>query len=143
MPACVFHGHLSGEQVLYLNRRSILEMIAASEDHGTVRLRAARLEVRLGHPTPATVRALTGLWYRDRATAYLRRRSFALCERAAWVDQPLPCRLAAPDRQWGEGSPGGDLTLSVHLIKATRTWWTDSGPSAPSPPRPSGRRADG
>lgn len=112
--------HVSGEQVLYLGRRYVLKVIADPEDPGTVRLRGARLEVRVMEPNPAKVRALMGLWYRDRATAYFRRRLGVLSDRAAWVDQPPPFRLAEMTRQWGNCSPGGDLALNIHLIKAPR-----------------------
>lgn len=111
-------SYVSGEQVLYLGRRYVLKVLQDDESRGTVRLKGNRLEVRHPDPSGTKTKVLMRMWYRDRASAYFKKRFDALVKVLPWVTCTPPFRLLDMNRQWGSCSPDSEVILNPHLVKA-------------------------
>ena len=112
--------YVSGEQILYLNRRYVLKVMPSAASGDTARLKGNRLEINARNPNRAKVKVLVRMWYRDRALDYFTRRIDALSAQLPWITDAPPFRLLEMTRQWGSCSPDGQIILNPHLVKAPR-----------------------
>lgn len=113
--------YISGETHFYLGRRHMLQTIELG--HGgksLVRLNRGHIEVHLPVLDPQAVKLRLKKWYQERAMQYFAKRSKMICESILWVDCSPPITLRAMEKQWGNCSPDGKLTLNPALIKAPR-----------------------
>ncbi len=109
---------MSGEQILYLGRRYVLKVIPTNARPGPVRLKGNRLEVETRTTEPEAVRGKVRGWYKVKARDYFIRKIDEAATRLPWVDQAPQLRLLDMTKQWGSCSPGGQIILNPHLIKA-------------------------
>ncbi len=112
--------YVSGEQILYLGRRYVLKVLPIDSRPKPVRLKGNRLEVESKSSDPEIIRGKVRGWYKVKARDYLVRKIDEAAARLPWVDQPPPLRLMEMSKQWGSCSPGGQIILNPHLIKAPR-----------------------
>ena len=112
--------YVSGEQILYLGRRYVLKILPTDSRPKPVRLKGNRLEVETKSSDPEIIRGKVRAWYRVKARDYLIRKIDEAAVRLPWVDQTPPLRLLEMSTQWGSCSPGGQVILNPHLIKAPR-----------------------
>ncbi|MDR6854302.1 SprT family zinc-dependent metalloprotease [Variovorax guangxiensis] len=113
-------AHVSGESLLYLGRRYVLEVVVDESRDGHVRLRGTRIEVAVADGDASRVRTLLDTWYRKRAGEVLAARLAALAPLLHWVGTPPPMQLRIMQTRWGSCSPAGRLTLNPNLVKAPR-----------------------
>lgn len=113
-------AHASGESLLYLGRRYVLEVVVDESRDGHVRLRGTRIEVTVPQGDAVRVRNLLDAWYRKRAGEVLAARLAALAPLLQWVGTPPPMQLRIMRTRWGSCSPAGRLTLNPNLVRAPR-----------------------
>lgn len=59
-------------------------------------------------------------WYADKARDVFDRRLEFILEKTLWIKEKPQIHLKTMRTQWGSCSPGGQLTLNPHLVKAPR-----------------------
>ncbi|AJP55830.1 metal-dependent hydrolase [Pandoraea vervacti] len=112
--------YVSGETHFYLGRRHMLKVQLAKGETSRVRLWRGRLEITTSKRDAATVRRLLESWYRERAWDVFAR---VIADVAPYVGLRRavpPWRLLTMRTQWGSCSPGGEVLLNPHLVKAPR-----------------------
>lgn len=112
--------YVSGETFFYLGRRHQLKVVTSNERRSHVRLYRGKIEVWLPLADPAAIKRRLSAWYKSRALAYYERRLKVICTAVPWIDIVPEVRLLNMQKQWGNCSPAGKLTLSPALIKAPR-----------------------
>ena len=112
--------YVSGEQILSLGRRYVLKVVPTDNRPNPVRLKGNRLEVETKTTDPEAIRGRVRGWYRVKARNYFIRKIDEATTRLPWVEQAPPLRLLEMNKQWGSCSPGGQIILNPHLIKAPR-----------------------
>ena len=113
-------NYANGEQVFYLGRRYMLEVIPASKPERSVRLWRGKLEIRTENGDPQAIRGRLRGWYKVRAQSYLRGRLGAIGEALPWVSGIPPLNLVDMEKRWGSCATDGTVRLNPFLIKAPR-----------------------
>ncbi|MFX0546883.1 M48 family metallopeptidase [Roseovarius sp. S1116L3] len=112
--------YVSGEQILYLGRRYVLKVLPTDSRPKRVRLKGNRLEVETRSSDPNIVCGKVRGWYKVKARDYFVRKIDEASARLPWVNKAPALRLLEMNTQWGSCSPGGQIILNPHLIKAPR-----------------------
>jgi predicted metal-dependent hydrolase len=112
--------YVSGESHFYLGKRYLLKLTVDKGGAQQVKLLRGRLEVTIHSTERAKVCALLSVWYRQRAEQVFARRIGECASHARWLKELPPFRLMNMRARWGSCSPGGELLLNPHLVKAPR-----------------------
>ena len=112
--------YVSGETFFYLGRRHQLKVIETSGEPSRVRLFRGKIEVFLPVADHTAVKRRLSSWYRSRALAYFQQRLASICKDVPWIDKIPEIRLLKMQKQWGNCSKSGLLTLNPALIRAPR-----------------------
>ncbi|CED61474.1 Putative predicted metal-dependent hydrolase [Moritella viscosa] len=115
--------YVSGEMQFYLGRRYVLKIVEDKEASLNVKLLRGKLQVTL--PTfndskSELSKALVNKWYKHRARLIFQQRLKVLTPQASWVTDLPSFKIKAMNKQWGNCSPNGTLTLNPHLVKAPK-----------------------
>ena len=111
---------VSGESHRYLGRRYMLKVRVEPEGQERIALAGGQLRATVRAPDADRVRKLVDAWYREHASAWLRRRVDELAERLPWVRSAPQVSIRAMKSRWGSCSPAGRLTLNPLLVRAPR-----------------------
>ncbi len=113
--------YVSGESHFYLGRRYMLKVNHAPKSAPEVKLLRGHLNVNTPDKSTKAVKELLLIWYRTHAQTIFQRRLDVLGSEIPWVRKfPPEIRLLTMKRQWGSCSPGGNIVLNPHLVKAPR-----------------------
>lgn len=112
--------YVSGEQVMYLGRRYVLKVVPTSDQPKPVKLIGSRLVVETKSGDPEDIQGRVRAWYRVKARDYFMTKISEFSVSLPWVDQEPALKLLTMTKQWGSCSPGGQIILNPHLIKAPR-----------------------
>ena len=109
--------YVSGESHYYLGKQYMLKVLHQPDEPESVKLLRGKLEVSLKKPDPSRVRDLLQAWYKSKAKDIFAQRLEKLLPQALWVEQAPPIRVLTMQKQWGNCSPQGRLTLNPLLVK--------------------------
>ena len=112
--------YVSGETHFYLGRRYKLQVDIDNKEENSVKLQAGRICVSLQGNKDGLVKRKLQLWYKKRAEEYFSKRILVNVEQISWIKTVPKLRLSNMQKQWGNCSPTGVISLNPALIKAPR-----------------------
>jgi predicted metal-dependent hydrolase len=112
--------YVSGESLHYLGRRYRLKVVVDPTDRAKAYMRGAFINVVVPKHEISTIRSALNAWYRQRAREVFAQRLLVIAKPLQWVHELPPLRLQFMQRQWGNCSPAGRLTLNPSLVRAPR-----------------------
>lgn len=112
--------YVTGETHFYLGRRYVLKIVQDRQTESCVKLIGGNIMVTLPLADPAAIKRRLNEWYREKATAYFRRRLELICHSITWLDLPPNFQLRTMKKRWGSCAANGQLTLNPALIRAPR-----------------------
>lgn len=112
--------YVSGESLHYLGRRYRLKVVLDPAALVRAYMRGAFITVTVPKHDISTIRSALDAWYRKRAREVFKQRLLVIAGPLQWVHELPPLRLQFMQRQWGNCSPAGRLTLNPSLVRAPR-----------------------
>lgn len=112
--------YVSGESLLYLGRRYRLKVIVDPAASVKAHMRGAFIIVAVPKHDTTTIRSALDAWYCQRAREVFAQRFAVIAGPLQWVHELPPVRLQFMQRQWGNCSPAGRITLNPWLVRVPR-----------------------
>lgn len=112
--------YVSGESLHYLGRRYRLKVVIDPAALMKAHMHGAFITVTVPKYDISTIRSSLDAWYRKRAREVFKQRLLVIAGPLQWVQELPPLRLQFMQRQWGNCSPAGRLTLNPSLVRAPR-----------------------
>lgn len=112
-------AYVSGSTHRYLGSQYLLKVTVGKYEQESVKLRRGHFEVRVNYSQPSRVETALKRWYEVKAREVFERRLEACLQQTPWVEKCPSIRLMWMEKQWGNCSPEGNLTLNIDLVKAS------------------------
>lgn len=112
--------YVSGTSHFYLGRRHQLKVFCDPLGIEQVKLLRGKFELTVHHRLEHRVKSVLNRWYETRAKDVFERRLGECLPKALWVTERPNIKVSWMEKQWGNCSRTGQLTLNINLVKASR-----------------------